>query len=235
MTPANHRLERHDCGDDAAAYALGALDPAQAEAFRRHLETCAVCRDELTAFEQVVDLLPVSAPPRSAPAALRRRVLRAVRDEPQTDRRAGAHRLPSGRSRSRLPRPGPALAGALAVALAVFAILRLAAPGAQVNRVIHAQVAGRGTAELRLSGDRGELVVHDFALPPAGQIYEVWLLRAGHPPAPTSALFSVTSRGDGDVAVPGDLSGVAQVLVTPEPAGGTSVPTHDPVISARLT
>ncbi len=38
------------CGDDVAAYALGALEPAEAEAFVRHLESCAVCRDELDAF-----------------------------------------------------------------------------------------------------------------------------------------------------------------------------------------
>ena len=42
------------CGEDVAAYALGALEPAEAEAFARHLETCAVCRDELEAFQQVI-------------------------------------------------------------------------------------------------------------------------------------------------------------------------------------
>ena len=31
------------------------------------------------------------------------------------------------------------------------------------------------------------------------------------------------------------LSGVSQVLVTPEPAGGSKVPTHAPVIAAQLS
>ena len=54
-------------------------------------------------------------------------------------------------------------------------------------------------------------------------------------PSPTMALFSVTAAGDGQVDVPGSLHGVSLVMVTPEPAGGTKVPTHAPVISASLT
>jgi hypothetical protein len=34
--------------------------------------------------------------------------------------------------------------------------------------------------------------------------------------------------------VPGSLHGVSTVLVTPEPAGGSLVPTHPAVISASL-
>jgi hypothetical protein len=34
--------------------------------------------------------------------------------------------------------------------------------------------------------------------------------------------------------VPGDLKGVSEVLVTPEPLGGSSVPTHAPVIIAQI-
>jgi hypothetical protein len=54
-------------------------------------------------------------------------------------------------------------------------------------------------------------------------------------PAPTSALFGVTASGDGDVDVPGNLKGITEVLVTPEPAGGSQTPTHAPVIRAVLS
>jgi hypothetical protein len=87
---------------------------------------------------------------------------------------------------------------------------------------------------VRLSDGSAELVVRNFAPPPAGDIYEVWLQRPGHAPSPTRALFSVTTGGAGDVGVPGDLHGVQRVLVTPEPAGGSLVPTHAPVIVAQL-
>ena len=46
-------LTRHtgDYGAEVAAYALGALQPAEAEAVRRHLETCVVCTEELASLQ----------------------------------------------------------------------------------------------------------------------------------------------------------------------------------------
>jgi anti-sigma factor RsiW len=236
MTDEDRTPENRDCGGDVAVYALGALEPAEAEAFRLHLETCVVCRDELTAFQQIVSVLPMSVPTHRAPRGLRRRVLRAIESEPRLARDSDRHPRPSSRlSRLLVPRPALALGAALAIAVVAFAGVRLTSSSTSSSRIIHAQVTGRGTAELRLGSGHAELVVHHFAPPPAGQIYEVWLRRANHPPSPTSALFSVTAQGDGDIDVPGNLRGVDQVMVTPEPAGGTRVPTHAAVILADLT
>jgi hypothetical protein len=73
--------------------------------------------------------------------------------------------------------------------------------------------------------------------PPDGRVYQVWLHRgrAGTPPRPTDAFFSVSRHGDASVDVPGDLRGVDAVLVTDEPLGGSSLPTRAPVITAPLT
>jgi anti-sigma-K factor RskA len=225
-----------ECGGDVAAYALGALDPHEAEAFRRHLATCAICRDELSSFEEVVDTLPLSSPIQHAPAALRRRVMQAVDSEPKpasAQRRAAA--APRRRPRWRIPPAALALGTALAVAVAVLVGVESNSSQSNGARIIHAQVSGRGTAELQLAGGHAELVLHHFAAPPPGQIYEVWLKRGTRSPSPTSALFSVTAAGNGDVGVPGSLRGVSQVLVTPEPAGGSETPTNPAVISAALT
>ena len=92
-----------------------------------------------------------------------------------------------------------------------------------------------GSAQLRISGGRAELIVSRLPPPPAGRIYEVWVKRGRQSPAPTRALFSVTSSGAADVGVPGNLRGVNTIMVTQEPAGGSLVPTHPPVIVARLT
>jgi anti-sigma-K factor RskA len=224
-----------DCGNDVAAYALGALDPHELETFRRHLASCVVCRDELTAFEQVVNTLPTSAPRHEAPAELRRRVLQAIENEPGP---AATHRREASRPRrswSLVPRPALAFGAAFAVALVAFVAVQLGSSSTTNARIIDAHVVGRGTAQLRLSGGHAELVVHHFAAPPAGRIYEVWLQRGNGAPAPTTALFSVTDNGSGNVDVPGSLHGVSLVMVTPEPAGGSKVPTHTPVISAHLT
>ena len=104
------------------------------------------------------------------------------------------------------------------------------------SKVIHASVIGTaGSAEVRVAGGRAELILRGFPPPPAGDVYEIWLKRAGRAPSPTPVLFSVTSAGTGDVGVPADLHGVRQMLVTPEPAGGSLVPTHAPVIVAHLS
>ena len=236
MTDRDRTPQSRECGGDVAAYALGALEPAEAEAFLRHLDTCSVCRDELAAFGEVVNALPMSAPSHRASPELRRRVMRAIDEEPS--RVSTPHRAARPRrrlSRWGIPRPALALGTALAVAVVAFVVISLTSSTSR-GRVIQAKVTGTGTAELRITGGQGELVVHHFAPPPAGQIYEVWLERGKASPSPTTALFGVTANGDAQVGVPGSLHGVSHVLVTPEPApSGSRVPTHPAVISASLT
>lgn len=216
-------MSAHDCAGDAAAYALGALDRDEEEAFRVHLESCVVCRDELAAFGQVVEQLPMAAPPHAAPRRLRRRVRRALREQ----------QVPRRRS---LPRPAVAAATAVVAAAALVGGIELGSSSPGHARVIQASVIDtRGQAQLQLNGNSAELFVSNFPAPPKGKIYEVWLQRASSAPSPTGALFSVTSSGAGDVGVPGSLRGVDEILVTPEPAGGSPSPTHAPVIVARLT
>jgi hypothetical protein len=232
MTGTEHSSDTRDCGGDVAAYVLGALEPGEVEAFQAHLETCVVCRDELVAFQHVVDVLPMSAPQHPAPRRLRRRVIRAVNSEPKHEPARGL--LP------RLadligPRPGLALGTGLAVLLLAVGGVLIGSSGGTGTRVYAAQVTGSGTATVKVTGGHAELIVHHFDPPPAGEIYEVWLKRPDQAPAPTSALFSVTAKGEGDVDVPGNLHGVNLVIVTPEPAGGTRVPTHPAVIRAELT
>jgi anti-sigma-K factor RskA len=212
---------------DAAAYALGALEPAEARSFVQHARSCVVCRDELLGFGQVASSLALAAPQLAVPRRLRRRVLaeiRSTRARPEAGRRAPA-----------VWRLGPGLATALAAA-AVAVVLALEGSGSAPARITTAQVVGvRGSASLRLSGGHTELAVHRFTPPARGDIYEVWLLRRGGALQPTTALFGVTSSGNGVVEVPGDLRHVSEVLVTQEPAGGSRVPTSAPVVVAHLT
>jgi anti-sigma-K factor RskA len=221
------------CGEDVAAYALGALEPAEAEAFARHLETCAVCRDELEAFQQVVDLLPMTAPAFKASPKLRRRVRRAITDTPPPAGEASASRRPR---RSWRPEwlPAPVLGVAAGLAVIAVALVIVLSGGGTSTRVVEAQVTGHGSASLKITGHHAELVVQHFAAPPSGKIYEVWLVHGKQAPQPTNALFDVNAGGNSVVAVPGSLKGVSQVLVTPEPSGGSKVPTHTPVIAANL-
>jgi anti-sigma-K factor RskA len=227
------------CGD-AGAYALGALSSDEAAAFERHLEGCVVCREELQTFDEVIRVLPDAAPQVDPPRSLKRDVMsdfraheRAQRMAARGDRGAST----AGRARRRLPglgAPGLGLAaGGLATVAVVFALVN--SGGGKSARTIQARVFGPGSAQLRVSSGHAELVVRHMPEPAAGHIYEVWLERGTSLPAPTTALFGVTTAGDGDVAVPGDLSHVSKVLVTQEPAGGTPVPTTSPVIVATVS
>jgi hypothetical protein len=49
------------------------------------------------------------------------------------------------------------------------------------------------------------------------------------------ALFTVTTRGDATVGVPGSIAGVKLIMVTSEPLGGSRVPTTSPVIVAHVS
>jgi anti-sigma factor RsiW len=235
MSQAGTGPEQGGCGHDAAAYVLGALDPGEVQVFRRHLEGCAVCREEVAALGAVVQALPMAAPQLAVNRALRRRVLADVRSAKRTAAR-------EARERRRRPRARPAsmriaLAGAavLAVVAAIVAGVGLFSEGSGRGRLVRASVTWpSASAVVRLQGRRVELIVRRMPAPPAGDVYEVWLKRAGGAPIATLALFGVTSSGAADVGVPGDLRGVREVLVTPERVGGSLRPTHAPVIVARI-
>lgn len=222
----------HDCGGDAAAYVLGALEPGEAQAFQRHLEQCAVCRDEVEALEGVVQALPMAAPRHPVPKRLRRRVMRAVREEPRSDA-SRPSRL--GQFAGWRLRPGlAAVAAAVIAAAGIFAGVELS--GGSPARVVQARVTGiRGSAELRLVGTHGELIVHDLQPPPPGRVYEVWLGASRTTAVPAGVMFSVTSSGDAELVLPKSMRGVKVVMVTSEPDGGSPAPTRSPVIVAQLT
>ena len=212
------------CGEDAAAYALGALDRAEAEAFRRHLADCTACQKEVAELEQVTGSL-ADAPVRyEMPRELRRRVLREVRATPKAQA--------SRPARSWSPRL--AWVGAGAAAVVVIAVVLVVALGSGGSRTRTIQ-ASTGSAELQIANGRADLIVHRLPALPAGRIYEMWVQRGNATPTPTGTLFAVTSNGTAAVGVPGGVSGVSAVMVTQEPAGGTPAPTTAPVIVARTT
>jgi anti-sigma-K factor RskA len=213
----------HARAEDAAAYALGALEPADAESFRRHLTECAACREEVAAYEQITGVLPDPGGPHEVPKALRRRVMREVRATPKA--------TPEHRRRP-VGFPLAWVGGLAAAAAAVIVAVVIASGGSGGTRVIQASV---GSAELRVASGRGDLVVHHLPPLPAGRIYEMWVQRGNAAPTPTGTLFSTRSNGSANVGVPGSLHGVSAVMVTQERAGGSPVPTSAPVIVARVT
>jgi anti-sigma-K factor RskA len=231
-----------DCEErgQAAAYVLAALEQQDVERYREHLDGCAVCSADVARLQPVTDLLATSVPQAVASPQLRARVMASVRSEAELLHAAGAaaDRPEPARPHWGIRRPQFLIAAvAMGVGLLIGVAVIDTGSQAPTTHVTSAQVASLplgAKAVLRQTGSHAELVVSGVSQPPRGKIYELWLARSGASPQPTSALFGVTRSGDASVNVPGNLSGVHQVMVTAEPLGGSRHPTSSPIIVATL-
>ncbi|MFJ8635299.1 anti-sigma factor domain-containing protein [Streptomyces sp. NPDC093568] len=136
MSFVDRLLRREDLHSLAAPYALDALEPGERRRFEKHLRTCDLCTAEVRALAEDAARLAWSTAA-APPAALRERVLAAVRTTPQEpagreQARARATQLPphvwgnQPPPRTRAPRPRPLLvpfATATAAAALVVASL----------------------------------------------------------------------------------------------------------------
>ena len=214
--------ETDECSGDAAAYVLGALEPEEAERIPRHLASCVICRDEVAAFQQAVEALPMAAPAYPVPRALRRRVLASGASRSRARPRATAR-----------PRSGVlcSRASPLALAFSRWRVLVRRSPWRlspcprrlqwHAGRSGDASPRPPGSAQLRLSGGHAELIVRNLPPPPVpGRSTRSGSTRAGGAVADERALRRHVDWRWGR-GRPGDLHGVSEVLVTPEPAGGS--------------
>jgi anti-sigma-K factor RskA len=180
------------------------------------------------------------------PPELKERIMSVVRSEAELLQAAGDRAdMPSAPSEPRgfrwlkgslRLRPAIALAAAAVVLVVGVAVGLALNGGGSDTRTIVAQVdrsaAPNASASLRVVDGAGTLQIKGLQNPRAGRVYQVWLQRGQNDaPVPTNSLFTVRSDGTASVSVPGDLDGVKQVMVTSEPAGGSSAPTEMPVIS----
>ena len=161
-------------GDLLAAYALGALEPDEAEAMRRHIETCAICREQLPSMSSLPGLLDkvdlADVPPPQPPAWLEESLLDQIARE--TPRHGGRR----GRTRRRV------LAGALAAAATMaVAVLAIVLSGDDEEAYARANLDGetgaRAYARLEAvpAGTRVSLRARELGRVP-GNRYELWCI-----------------------------------------------------------
>ncbi len=87
-----------DVRDLAPAFALGALEPEQAQAVREHLATCTEPHPEIAAFAEVVPVLAESIKQVEPPAALRERIMAAAAADLAAEAPAPATSVPCAAS-----------------------------------------------------------------------------------------------------------------------------------------
>jgi anti-sigma-K factor RskA len=243
----------------AAPYALDALEPGERVRFEKHLAKCARCAAEVrTLSEDAVRLAwSTSAPP---PAALRERVLAAVRTtaqepvrarEPQLPPHVWGMRPPPGRVRERRPLFVPfatATAAAALVVASLFAVQanlqqeQLDAERAQVREIAHVLAAPDARASTGRDAEGRSIgviasVAEGRAVVTLGGYADlpgdrVRQLWLMRPGAQPRSLGLFD--GDTPLVASGLDTSAASLAVTVEPDGGSPQPTTQPVVQLAL-
>lgn len=232
------------------AYALHALEPAERDAFERHLAECPACAQEVSELAATAARLglAVSVTP---PPAMKEQLLRRIATERQDPPRVAPESRSGvvgrrGRALSRF-----ALAACLAVAAAFGGIAAwqhqqaqdaraeaqssqqrsealasvLAAPDAKVATGKLTDGA-TGTVVVSRNQDKAAFVAAGLPEPPNGKVYELWFNDGGKMRA--AGLLS-PSAGSDAVLLSGTVGEASGMGITVEPAGGSDQPTSDPL------
>ncbi|MEV5439139.1 anti-sigma factor [Streptomyces sp. NPDC052682] len=261
MSLLDRLLRREDPHSLAAPYALDALEAAERVRFERHLRGCDRCAAEVRELtEDAVRLAwSTAAPP---PAALRDRVLAAVRTTPQDPAPGHTPRLPPHvwgaqppRARARAARRRPLFAP--------FATVTAAA--ALVVAALFAVQAHRTEDQLTAERDRAREIAHVLAAPDArassgrdagggtiAVIASVSEGRAvvtlgGHGTLPHGRVHQLWLMrpgaqprslglfdGDTPLLASGLEKSATSLAVTVEPDGGSPRPTSQPIVQLAL-
>ena len=200
----------HDEQSLAAAYVLGALEPAERRAFEAHAATCPICREEVRSLQRVADALARTVPERTPSPMVRARVLAAIKGNAIKDNTAPVLRdVPAPRNAVRSWMP---LAAMLVVAAGLAAYAwqlqgRLAFLEARLSDAESRAVAAqRATLEARNAADSAQSAMSVLAAPDLTRID-----LAGQAVAPNASARALWSRDRGMVFTTANLP--------PAPAG----------------
>jgi anti-sigma-K factor RskA len=233
--------------EEVASYAIGALDPERVADLEGHLETCKRCQEELRWLAPAVRALPEAVERQAPPPELKQRLMAEVRE----DAAAEAKRAKVEERRERAERRGgfgewlaglhvggltwkPLAGMALAILVIAGGVGFAVGNGGGGNaHTFEVPASSNGiAAKVVREGDRGEIHLADVKQLPDGKILEAWIKR-GNAVEPVPALFAPDSEGNASTTIE-NLEGVSEVLVTREPAGGTKMPTTEPIVAVPL-
>jgi len=248
----------HDqLGDQAPAYVLGALEPAERQAFEAHLAGCVLCAAEVRSLALVGVALAQAAPAAEPGPAVRDRLLSSTTASPRhAGGRGGWMAVAAsiavaavlggyslqlrGRVATLQSRLRDATLRAEAgerqmadvrrtAADAQSSLLVLAAPDLARIDLAGQPAAPTATARAFWSRTRGLVfTASNLPPPPPGRAYQLWVLTAQ--PAPISAgmlTLDANGRVNARFDTPPDLPRPVAMAVTLEPEGGVPSPTGD--------
>ena len=203
----------------AALRAIDALDADEAAVIDAHLAECAECREEF-ARSRAAGTALAFATATPAPPELRHRVLsRAVKIRrirrwyQQTTWRAAA--------------------AAAVIVIGVGSWFATHRPQPEQRWAAHCTTfAASDCGDLVASGGVLRLDARGLEAPPAGKVYQAWVIPPKQKPIPEPT-FAV-SDGAGSVEIAAAAAKGDIIAVTLEPAGGSKQPTSNPVLVATI-
>ena len=246
-----------DLGTLSGSYALNGLDPADVAAFEQHLASSQETRNEVTELTDTAVLLGLAATPVTPSAGLKASIMSQLDAHPQVSPAATAPApapvaaaIGSAAKRAErrwFARPVTALAAAAAVIALVAGggMIASTIAGTQQQQQQADQLAainaaddvqrasveldGGGTATLVWSNEllSSALIVDGMQALPDGKVYELWYI--GDDGARPAGTFTTGGERTWRV-LDGDMAAGDKVGVTIEPAGGSEIPTTDPVV-----
>lgn len=239
-------------------YVLGACTPDEAAEVRARMVVDAAFRREVESYAAVREaLLEVPTPDVTPDPGAKARIMNLVREEASLFAAAvPAETKPESRdrgSRSWGSRLGAALAAlgqprqlailGSVVVLIVVAGVAIGTGGSSDDRDSTVRVvanvlgpaAPKGQAEVVVDDGAGQIRVSGFPSPGAGRKYQVWVRSGQGTPRATTVLFDVDRNGNGTADIPArTMVGVDEVMLTAEPAGGSTAPTSPPVLQVAM-
>jgi anti-sigma-K factor RskA len=237
-----HSKEHDQIAELIPEFAFGTLDANEADMVKQHLETCAACRQDLAAFESVVDALSLAAPSVDPSPQLKSRLFDRIESSQAAEVTASPSWWQSvtGRFQEFLagPRWQPALLLA-AIAIVVGAVYfwqqnRQVQPEQYALTATEAAPGAQGLIEVAANGRDATLSVSGLPLLSPEEQYQLWLIVDGQ--RASGAVFSVAEDGTATVPIDSErpLSEFGAFGITIEPAGGSPGPTGQRVLGYNL-
>ncbi|MEY9855655.1 anti-sigma-K factor RskA [Catenulispora sp. GAS73] len=246
MDPEVHSL--------TGAYVCHALEPAEREAFERHLAQCPTCVQEVAELQETAALLASAAaetPPArlkaavDAQIAVTRQIPPLVATGPAADRAAA--RQAAARPRRRwFTALGWGVASGLAVAVAVLGVrvgdqqnqidqanqrsaaisTLLSAPDAHADSV-NVSTGGTGIVLVSRSRDEAAITISGLVRLEPGKAYQLWMM--GPSGTRSGGVLPAGTQASDSVLAHG-LGDARTIGLTVEPAGGSAQPTTTPIM-----
>ena len=222
------------------AYALDALDPAEADAVDVHLRDCPRCRAEVEEFREAAAMLAFGGV--TAPPGVWERIQASLEEAPPELELARVVPIRG----SRWQTLGAKLAAAAAVVISLVALsVSITRGGSDGSSTIADEIAvavvdpdainvhlaseGRGSADVVLLEGRAYLVKHSLPALPDGETYQLWGQQGE-----TKVSLAVLGRSPEQVVLP--LGGQYEALaITAERSPGVVSSSNPAVVAGLVT